>query len=176
MDRIEHIYHLLDVAEPFKGQPRLYSFLIPIFRQAQEIEDMFHAIQAMIDLESADLVRLKLLAEFVGQPVVTSDLETLRKLVKVRILINMSHGRRADLIKVLDTLGMSEYARSWSTFDAGVEVIFDDDVDELVAQLLEEASASGIYVRVLSGAATGSFAFGGTGSGWGVEGFAEVIQ
>ena len=153
MDRIEHIYHLLDVAEPFKGKPRLYSVMIPVFRQAQEIEDMFHALQAMIDLETADLTRLKLLADFVGQPVITSDLETLRKLVKVRILINMSHGRRSDLIKVLDTLGLGAYTRTWSTFDAGVEVVFDDEVDALVAQLLEEAAASGVYVRGLSGAA-----------------------
>lgn len=176
MDRIEHIYHLLDVAEPFKGQPRLYSWLIPILHEAQEVEDMFHSIMAMIDLETADFERLRLLAGYVGQPVITSDLETLRKLVKVRILINMSHGRRKDLIKVLDALGLSEYTRSWSTFDAGVEVIFDDEVDELTAQLLQEAAASGIYVRVLSGASTGSFAFGGSGSGWGSEGFVEVIQ
>src|SRR5690348_2338707 len=119
-DRIEHIYHLLDVAEPFKGQPRLYSFLIPIFEEAQAVEDMFHDLQAMIDLETADYTRLEQLAEIVGQPIVTNDTETLRKLVKARTIINLSHGRRKDLIRVLEALGLSSYTRVWTTFDAGV--------------------------------------------------------
>lgn len=189
IERIEHHYHLLDVAHPFQGKPRISSFLITLFDECQELEDFLHALQAVVDLNTTThLPTLQRLAALVGQDVTTTDPEELRSLIKARIAINVSTGHRNDLVAVLFAMGWDDEARfpgahwRWQRFQGGVELLigYDDGSPTdpwLVAtrDLLNEAAASGLLVRVLFDSPGGSLAFGGSGAGVGSEAFAEIV-
>jgi len=166
---VNHFRNLLLTTPALQGLPRISAIQWAILKQCQELEEVFLAIVASRNIDTADWTRLVMLAGVVGQDVLTSDLETLRRQVKARVAVNSSAGRRDDLIKVLDILTAGVTVKAWSTFDGGYEVVIRSDsatVDEVVFEMLEEASASGIYVRLLHAPSGGGFAFGGDGPGW----------
>lgn len=168
-DTVNHFTRMLLTTPALQGLPRIGAIQFAIFRQCEELEAVFAAIIATRNLDTADWARLLLLAKVVGQPVITSDVETLRRLVKARIAVNGSSGRRNDLIQVLDILLGEVTVKAWSTYDGGYEVVVrsdDANVDSYVFDMLEEASASGIHVRLLHAPTDGGFSFGDGVRGW----------
>ncbi len=171
MTPVSHYDNLLTVTPALRTKPRLAAWLLAIFKQCQHLEEVAIDLLQMMDIATADRTRLEMIAGIVDQPIITDDLETLRKLVSARIAINRSSGRRNDLLRSLSILlgDIEDLTKSWSSYDGGVEVVLrtDADLPDYLTSLLEEAMASGFSIRVLHAPDGGGFAFGGSGPGWG---------
>lgn len=95
---------VLSLAPPWWGKPRIAAFLAAFTDRVQALEDDLWDILELRTIDAADLVRLKVLGRFVGQPRLTFDLETYRTVIKARARANVSKGTRTDILAVLRIL------------------------------------------------------------------------
>lgn len=97
---------ILKFAAPFWGKPRWAALFVAIARQIQELEDAACDVIEKRMLANATSAQLAVLGGLVGQTDPGLGEETFRMLIRVRIRINRSEGRRDDLIEVLQLLGI----------------------------------------------------------------------
>ncbi len=101
---------IVSLAPPFWGKPRIAAFLAAFADRIQSLEDDLWEIMESRTIDAGDLVRLKVIGRFIGQPRLTFDLETYRKVLKARARANVSKGTRTDILAVLTILlGPGEY-------------------------------------------------------------------
>jgi hypothetical protein len=90
---VSHLLNCLtSLPEPFKGKPIIASICAAYCYEMDHLQRALDEIEYFRDIEHADETRLKVLAERFRQPIITEDLEVLRKLVAARILVNQSDG------------------------------------------------------------------------------------
>lgn len=95
---------LLSLAPPWWGKPRIAALLASYIDRLQALEDDLFEVLEIRELETADLVRLKVLGDIVGQPRLSFDTEEFRTVIKARALANVSRGRASDILAVLDLI------------------------------------------------------------------------
>jgi hypothetical protein len=92
------------LAPPWWGKPRIAALLASYIRRLQDVEDDLWEILTSRELDNADLVRLKVLGEIVGQDRLTFAEDEYREVIRARALANVSRGRASDLLAVLDVI------------------------------------------------------------------------
>lgn len=154
---------VLSLAPPFWGKPRVAAIVVGPALQFQELENVFWDIIESRMLANATGARLDVLGKIVNAPRLNlSDDELYRLVIRTRIRANRSSGTRADLRAVLALLGFTG-VKIRKQFPAGVQIILPPANSPLesqaVADLLAQATAGGVAVRVVVGEGT-AFAFG----------------
>lgn len=135
--------------EQYKDKPRFAALLGSYLSQVQELEDAAWDVVEARFVETADLVRLKVLGRVVGQVYRGELVEDYRTMVSARILINRSNGRADEIIAIaqllLDGLDL-EYEEHYpaSILIRVTEAIPVGVNPVLVAELLREAKAAGV--------------------------------
>ncbi len=169
---------LLRIIEQYKGKPRLAAWITSYLEEIQELEDAMWQVVTERWLEKPDGspgavgAQLLVLGRIVGQVNPGLDIsdpierENYRALIRARIKVNRSSGKRGQLIEILRlvvgddaTINYAEYypARIMLT-SVGADADLDMDI---VLGLLRDAKAAGVALQLVStsGAETG-FRFG----------------
>jgi hypothetical protein len=138
---------------PFKGRPRFAAWCRSVLNRTQELEDMLQVFLESFDLDTCDLPRLTLIGKIVGQTPVGS-LETFRRLVKVRILVNRTDTTAPTLIKIAKLLTGSEVYYS----DGDCAILIESrsalpgDVDPaILVAFLRAAKMGGVRLDLIAG-------------------------
>jgi hypothetical protein len=166
---------LARIVPVLQGKPRLASWSAAILKEIQLITDAAQAIMVERNIETDNPEMLRMLASFVNQPILSDDLETLRKLIKGRIIINNSDALRTDVNDILELWGVINDA-ILVKYDGGVEIYLTVGVggaSQYLKAQLEDVVAAGIQIRIIECPATGGFAFSPSAGAWS-EGLAEV--
>jgi hypothetical protein len=154
---------LLKFAAPFWGKPRWAALYVAIARQIQEVEAMLFDVIEKRMLDNATGAQLRVLGRLVGQTDPGLGEAVFKSLIRVRIRINRSLGRRKDLLEVLQLLGIPASQRQltpsypaktrldlWGTLPLPLE---------LMLPLLQDVMAAGVGLIVLYTDGVDAFAF-----------------
>jgi hypothetical protein len=139
---------ILKFAAPFWGKPRWASLFVAIGRQIQELEDAACDVIEKRMLANATGAMLRVLGGIVGQIDPGLGEEVFRNLIRVRIRINRSNGKRNDVIEVLQLLGVPLNQRVISNeYPAKIRVDFTGVLPlpvELLTRLLNDTCSAGV--------------------------------
>ncbi len=103
---------ILKFAAPFWGKPRWGALFVAIARQIQELEDAAWDVLTKRMIGNATGAQLQVLAKLVGQVDPGLGDDVLRNLVRVRIRVNRSGGRRKDILAILNLLSVAKSDRT----------------------------------------------------------------
>lgn len=153
---------LSKLTSPFKNKPRFAAWFASHLIGWQDLEDHMQVFLASWDVDTCDLPRLTILGKFVGQSPV-GTLETFRRLVKARIMVNRSDTSGPTLIKIARVLLGGDV---WYT-DGGCAISIEArsplplDVDGAVlASFLRLAKMGGVQLTLVAQNETVGFLFG----------------
>lgn len=153
---------LSKLIQRFKNRPRFAAWCASQIEQWQDLEDAMQVFLAAFDVDTCDYTRLVILGKRVGQTPVGS-LETFRRLVKARILVNRTDTTAPTLIKIARLLFGGDV---WYT-DGGCEIIIEAraplpvDVDgRLIANMMRLAKMAGVGLSVIAQSETDGFLLG----------------
>lgn len=140
---------LSKLIDRYKGKPRFAAWCASHVHQVQLAEDAILGLLTLLDVDSADEARLKLLGKIVGQAQ-RGTLDQFRLYIKARIATNRSLGRAPDVIRVaLLLLGEIEYREG----ACNIVVECDEPIGirdpSASYEILDEARAAGVGLRLV---------------------------
>lgn len=154
---LEHILDhaargLYKIALPFWEAVRFKAFLSAILDEVQEIEDAFHQIVACRDVDTTDLVRLRMLGRIVGAVRGNLDTESFRAAVRARLAVNRSLGRPSNLSNVFELL-LGETG-TWQSIELGpccvLTTVYGTVPDDaLLTEYSQDAVPAGVQSAVI---------------------------
>lgn len=149
-----HAEHgILKFAAPFWGKPRWAALFVAIARQIQDIEDAACDVIEKRMIANATGAQLQVLAKLVRQIDPGLGDEVLRNLIRVRIRVNRSLGRLADLLAVFQLLGVDKANREIvPSPPAKLEIYLSGAMPlptDMLTDLLNEAAPAGVGVVTL---------------------------
>ncbi len=150
LDHVEQGLALL--LDQYKYKPRLEAWLSAYLRQVQELENATYDVIILRLLDVATGAQLATLGKIVGQP----NSENLgddeyRIFIRARILINRSTGDMTGILAVLDLISDTPLTAN-EYFPASMLFEFEEFLDhdpELVATMLRDAKAAGVWLGVV---------------------------
>lgn len=162
----------------YKKFPLFLALLESYVRQVQELEDATWDTISARYLDSADLVRLKVLGRVVGQPYKGEDLPTYLALVKMRILTNRSQGQSQDIIAIIEIMLVGATLTLEDSPPASFVLRVESDIGAVspiaVHDQIGEAKAAGVGFQMIYQTFANAFLFSATTSpdvdtthGWG---------
>ena len=134
-------------------KPRLRSLSAALAVEAQEIEQA--ALDVLINraIDSATGASLEQIARIVGQAITTSDVTTLRLLIKTRIVVRRSFGTINDLLAVMRTFIPNEQRYIIEYFPAaillGLPDNFSEEMANAVVEFLAQATCAGVATHLV---------------------------
>ena len=149
IDEVDHDARINERAlDQHLDKPRLRALSAAFAIELQEIEQAALDVLVNRATDVAEGASLEQIARIVSQAITTSDVATLRLLVKTRIVVRRSFGTINDLLAILRTFIPGEQRLLTEYFPAAVLVGVPDDIgDELasaVIELLAQATAGGV--------------------------------
>lgn len=144
---------LRKLTTPFKNRPLFAAWCRSHLNLTQDLEDMLQVFLRSFDLDTCDMSRLTILGKIVGQSP-AGTLETFRRLVKVRVLVNRTDTTAPTLIKIAMLLAGGAVYYSEGTCAVLLEVVgaLPAGVDPaLLVSLLRQAKMAGVRLDLIAG-------------------------
>lgn len=142
--------------EQYRGKPRFLALQASYVGQIQELEDVIWDVLGAFDVDTCDLLRLKILGKRVGQVYRGEAVNDYRRYVKARILINRSHGHADEIIEIAE-LVLDGLALTYDEFYPAAIVMGATDTDAsgadpaLAVEMLREGKAAGVGFQFVWG-------------------------
>ena len=156
----------LPLDKAYRGKPRFEALLSSYVKRCQALEDAVWEVILGRMFENAVGYQLDIIGKLVGQPRRGMEDDIYRIWITARIRINRSHGRPKDILEILH-LVEPMIGRYREQYPCTAYYIFDEETDNdpnLLAELMREANAAGMMVRLVVPPPT--YAIEGCVTGW----------
>lgn len=138
----------------FQGKPRLRALLGSYADQAQELEAVFWYLYTKRGISNAAGVWLDVLGEIVGEPRQDRTDDGYRSAIRVRILVNRSDGKHAQLVTIAERmLGDGADVQITESFPVALVVRVYSDMGAVLptdlVRMLRQAKAGGVRLDLV---------------------------
>jgi hypothetical protein len=163
------------LATRYRGLPLFGAWVKSHVQPLQTLEDAIYPILTAFDLDTADEARLLVIAKLVGQPPLP-DVEELRLACRVRILVNRSNGRLAELARIAALLFGTAEIREIQPCHLRFDVPAQPIVPFLGASLLREAKAGGVGFALVASISGPDFTFADNTTDTSSSGYGDALD
>ena len=137
--RAQLLFHLYD-------KPRMLSIMDAFLDECDSVEDLAYAVLVGRSVYTAIGEQLDTLGKLVGQERGEMVDDEYRIFILVRILVNRSRGRRANIVHILEMLELEDVHIDSSKCVVRISVVGAEHGD-IIGELVSEAVAGGVQTR-----------------------------